>query len=71
LTHDSRTTPAVVGLQASTATESSVAEARGMVARKLRVAAHHFFDFFDLPTPSCGFGVTSSRHEERAAKTPW
>jgi hypothetical protein len=33
-------------------------------------ASLHFFDFFERATPSGGFGVTSFRHEERAAKTP-
>src|SRR5262245_45224430 len=32
----------------------------------------HAFGFFLRRTPpSGGFGVTSARHEERAAKTPW
>ncbi|MFT3776442.1 MAG: hypothetical protein QM820_64700 [Minicystis sp.] len=26
---------------------------------------------FRRATPSGGFGVTSARHDERAAKTPW
>jgi hypothetical protein len=34
-------------------------------------ASLHGFDFFGLARPSGGFGVTSARHDERAAKTPW
>ena len=37
-------------------------------------ASLHAFDFivcFGLATPPGGLGVTSARHEERAAKTPW
>jgi hypothetical protein len=34
-------------------------------------ASLHGEDFFGLARPSGGFGVTSARHKERAAKTPW
>ena len=43
----------------------------GAVVFAFASASLHFFDFFDLATPSGGFGVTSARHEERAANTPW
>ena len=32
---------------------------------------HAFGLFLRRATPSRGFGVTSARHDERAAKTPW
>ena len=35
------------------------------------VASVHAFGFLRRATPSGGFGVTSARHQERAAKTPW
>ena len=35
------------------------------------VHAFDFVDFFVLATPLGRLGVTSARHEERAAKTPW
>jgi hypothetical protein len=31
----------------------------------------HPLDLLRRSTPSGGFGVTSPRHDERAAKTPW
>jgi hypothetical protein len=32
---------------------------------------HGLSFFFSRTTPSGRFGVTSARHDERAAKTPW
>jgi len=32
---------------------------------------HAFCFFLRRTTPSGGFGVTSARHDERAANTPW
>lgn len=43
----------------------------GAVVFAFASASLHFFDFFRLATPSGGLGVTSARHEERAANTPW
>jgi hypothetical protein len=57
-------------LRAGTA-EAGAGEAASGVGAFAGGSLAHDFGFLRLATPSGGFGVTSARHEERAATTPW
>ena len=43
----------------------------GAFAAGASAPSGHAFGFLRRATPPGGFSVTSARHEERAAKTPW